>query len=148
MLCQVMNFGFASAVMFLPHAGMLPRALGRGVRRRPPCTQASNLGLRGACSGRSKQRNLANTRGLCFRRLESVRPTTFSVNILCLLCCWPVLLYHDRTHCPMELPTTLCGCDGPPTVAHQALSVATATDSAYRIRRNITLFQVPLPPQS
>ena len=68
-LCFVLFFLHSHA--FLRRAWVFSRALGCGARRRPACTPRRNLwvpgGLRSACSGRSKLRNMARNHGVAFR---------------------------------------------------------------------------------
>ena len=88
------------------------------------------VGLRGACSGRSKSRDLASTQRIAFRLAEprgTMEPHMLIVWPFALL----LRLYRVVITSSLKLLSCLlCGSHGTAAVAHETLPFVTATDGA------------------
>ena len=120
LFCALANFS-------LPTAGLFSRSRLRGTQggRVHTAMQAwAPAGLRGACSGHSKSRELALFHGIAFRDAEPPRTMEtpkFQLDSLCGRCITP----------PLQLSSSLlCGGHGTTTVAHQAFPFVAVTDGA------------------
>ena len=90
-------------------------------------------GPRGACSGRSKSRNLASNRGKAFVPARAKQDDGNSHELRVhkiLLCCWLLLLYSTMSVSHSPASSVLCGSHETTAVAHQALLSMTPTDGA------------------
>ena len=128
------------AFLLLPR--IVPRALGSGARRRlawtptaPRRTPCVPAGLRGACSGRSKRRILANTYGDAIRPARAKQENGNPTVLKGFLCCWLLLLllllllYLVCSHRPSN--SLQRGSHGTAAVAHQSLPFVKVTDGAF-----------------
>ena len=100
---------------FLRHPWVFSRALGCGARRGAAWYTTAQVwvpgGLRGACSGRSKSRNLASSRGVAFRGARAEQDNGKPIYIAVLLHCCKALYFaatvQQQSHIKFVWTTTM-----------------------------------------
>ena len=100
---------------FLRHPWVFSRALGCGARRGAAWYTTAQVwvpgGLRGACSGRSKSRNLASSRGVALRGARAEQDNGKPIYIAVLLHCCKALYFaatvQQQSHIKFVWTTTM-----------------------------------------